>query len=152
MASSPVSDNEITDIVTSVWEAMLGVPVAEADSPPVLAAETARMTGTIIIAGEFDGAVSLDATRTDVVHFAACMFAMADDEVGDAEARDAFGELVNMVGGNIKNICPQPSQLSLLSIIEGVNYRVALPGTVPALQLHYDPDEGSFSVTVRTRG
>ncbi len=151
MATSPVSDSEITEIVTSVWESMLGVPVENVDSPPVMSTDTPRMTGTVIIAGEFDGAVSLDASWADVVHFAACMFAMADEEVGEDEARDAFGELINMVGGNIKNICPQPSQLSLPSIIQGVNYRVALPGTVPALQTHYDSDEGSFSVTIRTR-
>jgi chemotaxis protein CheX len=41
------------------------------------------------------------------------MFAMSEDELTEAEIRDAVGEIVNMVGGNLKGIVEGDSSLSL---------------------------------------
>jgi chemotaxis protein CheX len=40
-------------------------------------------------------------------------------EVADGDVADAVGELVNMVGGNLKSIMPGPSSLSLPSVAAG---------------------------------
>ena len=55
---------------------------------------------------------------------ARAMFGCGDDEVGDAELADAFGELANQVGGSVKGLLPGPSTLSLPT--------VALAGGDPA--------------------
>ncbi|MFO0982206.1 MAG: chemotaxis protein CheX [Planctomycetota bacterium] len=39
-----------------------------------------------------------------------------------------MGEIVNMAGGNIKALLPAPSQLSLPSVAEGLDYRLSVPG------------------------
>jgi len=41
------------------------------------------------------------------------------DEAGPADVADAVGELVNMVGGNIKSLMPGPSVLSLPAVAAG---------------------------------
>jgi chemotaxis protein CheX len=41
------------------------------------------------------------------------MFAMSEDELSEEEIRDAVGEIVNMVGGNLKGIVEGESSLSL---------------------------------------
>jgi chemotaxis protein CheX len=41
------------------------------------------------------------------------------DEVGAADVTDAIGELVNVVGGNVKSIIPLESSLGLPMVVEG---------------------------------
>ncbi|QCC78154.1 chemotaxis protein CheX [Nocardioides daphniae] len=41
------------------------------------------------------------------------------DEPSEADVVDAVGELVNMVGGNVKSLVPGPSQLSLPLVATG---------------------------------
>ncbi|NIQ01639.1 MAG: chemotaxis protein CheX, partial [Nitrospinaceae bacterium] len=44
---------------------------------------------------------------------AAIMFQLQEDTAGPEEIQDAFGELANITGGNIKALLPEPSYLSL---------------------------------------
>jgi chemotaxis protein CheX len=54
--------------------------------------------------------------------------------VTDADLLDAAGELVNVVGGNVKTLLPQPSLLSLpLTSRSG---QVRYPGTQQICALH----------------
>ena len=47
-------------------------------------------------------------------------FAMSEEELSEAEIRDAVGEIVNMVGGNLKGIVEGDSALSLPCVGECV--------------------------------
>ncbi len=51
--------------------------------------------------------------RKTAVAIASNMFDMSEDELTEAEIRDALGEIVNMVGGNLKGIVEGESSLSL---------------------------------------
>jgi chemotaxis protein CheX len=43
----------------------------------------------------------------------------SDGAVSDADVADAVGELVNMIGGNVKSLMPGPSALSLPVVAAG---------------------------------
>jgi len=50
-------------------------------------------------------------------HIAATMFMMEPDELSDEETGDAMGELVNIIGGNVKGIIPGENSLSLPTVL-----------------------------------
>ncbi len=47
------------------------------------------------------------------------MFDAAVEDVSPADVLDAVGELVNIVGGNLKGMLPSPTGLSLPSVTDG---------------------------------
>jgi len=50
-------------------------------------------------------------------HIAATMFMMEPDELSEEEIGDAMGELVNILGGNVKGILPGENGLSLPTVL-----------------------------------
>ena len=77
------------------------------------------------ISGEWNGTVCVSCSQLAARHATSAMFGMEDDELTADEINDAVGELVNVVGGNIKSLVPGPSVLGLPTVIEGLP--VALP-------------------------
>lgn len=45
------------------------------------------------------------------------------------DVADAWGELVNMIAGNLKALMPPPSEVSLPSVVEGTTYIYRVPRT-----------------------
>jgi chemotaxis protein CheX len=58
-------------------------------------------------------------------------------ELTPAEVLDTWGELVNMVGGNLKGLLPPPSQLSLPDVRESATYCYSEPETRPLNQVTF---------------
>jgi chemotaxis protein CheX len=54
-----------------------------------------------------------------------------DGDPADDEVCDAFGELTNMVAGNIKALLPAPSSISLPTVAFGSHYDLIVVGTEP---------------------
>ena len=50
-------------------------------------------------------------------------------EMSDEEIGDALGELATMTGGNVKALLPQPCDMSLPAVVEGIDYRFVVPGS-----------------------
>jgi chemotaxis protein CheX len=74
------------------------------------------MAATIEITGAWNGTACLSCSEAAGRHAASVMFAMQDDEVSDEEISDAIGELINVVGGNIKSLLPGPTEMSLPAV------------------------------------
>jgi len=107
----------VTEITSSVWRAFLpesddivAVPASPAD---------ASLTGTVFLSGEWNGLVSLTCSSAAATAAAALMFGTSIDDVSPSDVLDAVGELVNIVGGNIKGMLPPPTGLSLPSVTDG---------------------------------
>lgn len=109
-----VMSEDLERIVSDVWRDVLAAEAVGADDPP-----PGELTGTIQITGAFRGAVILSVPRAVAAAAAAAMFAMDPAAVGEAEERDAIGELTNMVGGHVKAMVPGPSQLALPAVVPG---------------------------------
>ncbi len=52
-------------------------------------------------------------SKTGSLDVASALFEMPVDEVTQDEVGDALGELVNVLGGNVKSVLPAPSTMSL---------------------------------------
>ena len=58
------------------------------------------------ITGEWNGTVCLACSRAAARHATAVMFGIDDEDLTPADVTDAVGELINVVGGNIKSLVP----------------------------------------------
>jgi len=65
--------------------------------------------------------------------------------------QDATGELSNMVGGNVKALLPQPSRLSLPSVVEGKDYNLRIPGALCISRMVFESQGSPFVVTMHAR-
>lgn len=83
----------------------------------------------VSIAGPWNGAVLIGCDPAASRGIAAAMFAMEPEEVSDEEVGDAFGEMANIIGGNVKALMPEPSVLSLPSVALDTR-GLQLPGAV----------------------
>ncbi|MBT5028581.1 MAG: hypothetical protein HOH38_03290 [Nitrospinaceae bacterium] len=70
------------------------------------------ITGSVQISGEWNGAIILSLPLTLVNSFTEIMFSLEPGKASMDDKKDATGELINMVGGNIKALLPEPSLLS----------------------------------------
>jgi len=111
------TEDLVTEITSSVWRAFL--PESDEIIPVPASPAESTLTGSVYISGEWNGLVSLTCSATAATRAAAFMFATDVDEVSDSDVLDAVGELVNIVGGNVKGMLPPPTGLSLPSVTDG---------------------------------
>jgi chemotaxis protein CheX len=128
------SDREqlLAQVMASVWDTMLELPLlvrptdqAEDFNPgcgPVV-------SGSIGIAGSWEGRVTLVAPRTFAAKCTALMLECPVEGLSDADVGDAWGELVNMVGGHLKALVPPVSTLGLPAVLELSDDRSPVRGT-----------------------
>jgi len=72
------------------------------------------------VSGGWAGVVTVELDEGVAQQLSARMLALPEGEpVADGDIADAVGELVNMVGGNVKSLMPGPSVLSLPAVAAG---------------------------------
>lgn len=149
--SSPVPPSlheDLLAVTTEVWTAFLG----EDDLLPI-ATDTPDPTGyaaSVTVTGGWAGHVILALTSADAEHVTRAMLGLTPDEVcTETDVADAVGELVNMVGGNVKSLLPGPSQLSLPLVAAGAFAHGSETVELGRVALaHVHPTEGPRPVTV----
>ncbi|HVS69416.1 MAG TPA: chemotaxis protein CheX [Mycobacteriales bacterium] len=123
-----VTASDLTEITIDVWSSFLGErpePAVDAEPP-----SGARVTGCVHISGTWQGSVMLSGSQALAAQAAAGMFGIAMEDLADAEISDAFGELTNMVGGNVKGMLEGVNALSIPVVTSGVDFSVRVPGEV----------------------
>ncbi|HWJ07885.1 MAG TPA: chemotaxis protein CheX [Nocardioides sp.] len=119
---APTTD-DVQAVTEDVWMALVGedealVPRLVPAGSPIDA--TGVWSAATTVSGAWQGVVTVELDETVAHALAARMLAIPDaTEVGDGDVADAVGELVNMVGGNIKSLMPGPSVLSLPAVAAG---------------------------------
>lgn len=114
---------DVRAVTEDVWLSLLGeteplLPRAVPAGSPFDA--TGAWSAAVTIAGEWQGVVTVEVAEVVARRLTAGMLAIpSEDEVTDGDVADAVGELVNMVGGNLKSLMPGPSVLSLPSVAAG---------------------------------
>jgi chemotaxis protein CheX len=111
---------DVAAVVDEVWTSFLGeeqplIPLPTAHGEP-FAAESA-WSAAISITGGWDATVTVELSA-DLAH-ALTTIMLGFANVVDGDVADAVGELVNMIGGNIKSLMPGPSALSLPAVAAG---------------------------------
>ncbi|MFN8706967.1 MAG: chemotaxis protein CheX, partial [Planctomyces sp.] len=101
----------LQQVVNDVCTGMLGLNVEPSET--VSCDEPDAVSAVIRISGDWNSLVQVLAPRSTAKVIASTMFSMTEDELTEAEIADAVGEIVNMVGGNLKGIVQGDSSLSL---------------------------------------
>jgi len=66
----------------------------------------------------------------------------------DDDVCDALGELVNMIGGNLKSVLPPGESLSIPTVVEGSHYSVRICGQYRSERMAFSGIDGPFWVTL----
>jgi chemotaxis protein CheX len=141
-----LKNEDILQIAGMIWESILDLKI-----DPEFSAVTARTRSTVTciqITGVWNGAILLDCPA-EVARLAASI--MFDTPIGDvktSEFQDAVAELVNMIGGNIKALLPEPCFLSLPTVIEGGDYCARVPGSRMRHRVHFGSESHEVVVTL----
>lgn len=117
-----------TSVLESIVEDVLlslGVPAWPVDPE---AAPSITTTGNVTVSGAWTGAVLVELPEGMDIALSAAMFALPVEQIGRSEVDDAVGELANMVGGGVKSLMPEPSRLSLPTVVHGERLRLTVPG------------------------
>jgi chemotaxis protein CheX len=142
-----VTDEDIQQIVTDIWFAMLDLPVEPGD-PSVDGAGTRSMAATVQITGDWDGGVELHFPATLAVTLTSAMLGMEEAEVSADDVRDVLGELANVAGGNLKTLAPGSCRLSLPTVTEGTDLHVEMPGGETIARVAFECAGHPFTVAV----
>lgn len=119
MSTTTFTEDAVSEITRMVWAAIIDAPDTLVEREGNGEGATRELTGLVEISGTWNGTVCLGFSRRAARQAAAAMFGAEGDELADDEVADAVGELVNVVGGNLKGLLPPPASLSLPTVHEG---------------------------------
>lgn len=111
------ADDDIRSITEKVWTTMLGLDVQDAATWSVSDNAPDVLTGFVQITGAWGGSVVLRCPTPLARRVAAVIFDVDPEKVSGMQVVDALAELVNVTGRNIKRLLPQPSKLSLPTVV-----------------------------------
>lgn len=137
---------DLVQIVQSVFGTMLGMEIAESGTGWFPG--SGRLTALVHLSGAWNGAVLLECSRGQACCFASRFLSLDALSAVDDIVRATLGELVNMIGGNLKCVMTPGIHLSMPSVVDGSDYRVLVCGAELREQLAFDSPEGVFWVTV----
>lgn len=136
---------EIGQIVTTVFATMLGMDAAPAEQE--WKSGTEKVTATVHLGGEWNGAIVLETSRKQACRLTARMLGGEPVEMVDNDVRDAMGELANMIGGNLKTVLCPTGTLSLPMVIDGSDYSFRVVHGSSIDRHAFASEEGFFWVT-----
>lgn len=111
---SPVTPEDLQLLGADVLAAFL------VDGPSSVVREEqpdGTLRASVTVRGEWDGVISLDVSRTAAHDLTRRMLQL--DEITEEDVTDAVGELVNVLGGNVKSLLVEGSVLGLPQVTDG---------------------------------
>ncbi|GAB3860800.1 hypothetical protein GCM10028801_24000 [Nocardioides maradonensis] len=119
---APAAD-DLLWIAEEVWQALLGedeLLVSRLVPPGTPFDAPGTWSAAVFVSGGWQGTVTVELSADVAAALTVRMLALpADEDAADADVADAVGELVNMIGGNVKSLMPGPSVLSLPMVAAG---------------------------------
>jgi chemotaxis protein CheX len=107
-----IDEGTVQSIAEDAWTALVG-------EDEILLPVAGELTGEVLsswvdVVGPWTGTVVLTTGRETAAGLTRALLGdHAPDELEDEDIADAFGEIANVVGGNVKAALPGPSALSL---------------------------------------
>ncbi len=111
-----LNTDEVVQLTQEIWAALVapqGTPQLELDDLP-----GHEVLATTDITGEWNGTVCVACSRAAARRVTSVMFEIPASDLSETDIADAVGELVNVVGGNIKSLLPGPTVLSLPTVVD----------------------------------
>jgi len=136
MTMTSFSDETVAEITREIWSAIIDDSCSLVPRGPVAA--SGDLTGSVDISGSWNGTFCLSFSTTAARQAAAKMFDADADSLADADVRDAVGELINIIGGNLKSLLPPPALLSLPRVDTGMPEPIHLDEAELVSELRFD--------------
>mgnify|MGYP002632570886 CR=1 FL=1 len=105
------------------------------------------VTANIQISGGWQGVVAILMEHGLAQQLAINMFSSEKEQVTDDDINDSVSEIMNIIGGNLKSMLPQPNQLGL-PIVDLKGARLNFPFTKQLSQVAFDCMGKKFSVAI----
>ena len=117
-----IDETTVEAIAGEAWVALVGEDEVLVPVPGDLPAET--LSAWVDVVGPWTGSVVLTTGRQTAADLTRSLLGEAAPELLDHEdVADAFGEIANVVGGNVKAALPGPSTLGLPQVGEAPGVR-----------------------------
>jgi chemotaxis protein CheX len=133
MARAADRERVLVQLVSSVWDSILGMAILARDDAEHLddpSRQVPLLTGSVRISGTWEGRVVMCVPFSLARECGAHMHGRVAAALTDDDVRDAWGELVNVVGGNLKALLPSPSQLALPEVHEATTWASSEPESI----------------------
>ena len=132
--STIVEHDQVFEIAQEVFAAMVdgdvGLLQPWQGAPPVI---EHPLVAWVDVFGEWGGRAALTTATATAHDLARILLELGDDEeVTEADLVDAFGEVANVVGGNVKSLLPTHSTLGLPHVAQAAPH---VPGSVVVQEL-----------------
>lgn len=103
-ANVPVRLEQITQITTEVLGSMLDTEVATIEPLSDFSTSTNMVQATVFVEGNWQAELRIIATQELAKQIACAMFSTSVDDLSEEEVSDAFREIANVIGGNLKGV------------------------------------------------
>lgn len=102
---------ELVAIVGEVWDSfLLGDLEAQPDAPHVPGLVT---SANVCLSGGWQGVLMVECEPEVAMKLSCVLLGMEPGEATDIDIADTLGEIANVIGGNLKNVLPTPTLMSL---------------------------------------
>jgi len=136
-AALAVDEDVVRAIVQQVWESLLqAAPVPWFGDAP---AHGPSVAAEVTLAGDWNGAVRMSCDATTAERLAGTMLGTADEPLPQEDVHDAVGEIVNVIGGNVKGSLEGSTSLGLPTVDVGSLVPPAEPVSRCVLDWHGAP-------------
>ncbi len=130
--------SDIIELVDMIWSSTLGMQIEPLDDAGRAEWALPAVEAQVHIAGTWQGAVVLHTSQRLAVRVAQRMFSLDAAVPTSDDIQDAFGEIANITGGNIKGILSEgDAHLSLPVVIQGRDYTVRVPRSREVLRVEF---------------
>jgi len=136
MTITSFSDETVAEITRQIWSAIIDDSGSLVPRGPV--ADYGDLTGSVDINGSWNGTFYLSFSMTAARQAAAKMFDADADTLSEDDVRDAVGEVINIIGGNLKSLLPPPALLSLPRVETGLPKPTHLDEAELVSELRFD--------------
>ena len=133
-------------IVHDVFETMLQYQIQESSDD--YQTRTKGVTSAIFFAGAWKGAVILECSQEQALLFTARLMGIPQPTHMDDDTRDAMGEIVNTIGGNLKSVLPPGVSLSMPSVVEGPDNAFRICGSNQTARFSFHGEAGPLWITL----
>jgi chemotaxis protein CheX len=121
MQTTLISEDQLTELIESVWSTLLDLHISLPDDDQDVPAWEG-LTCSVVIRGAFHGTVLWLPTERFAKWAAARMLAIPESSLAASDVEDAMAELCNIVGGAAKGLLPGPSSLSMPRVTRGSRF------------------------------
>lgn len=143
-------NKDLRELVATIWSATLGLELTEPGASVAPPSEH-TLCGCINLSGAWVGLATVSVSESLARRVTSNMFDAPAEGLTMEELHDALGEIANMIGGGVKGLLPGPIQLSLPSVVSGVNISLSSPGGVVVSEVKLQSNGSSIVVQVIER-